>query len=56
MTKGNSSFGAGKQAGYDEGYADAKKDFKNETGKDFDEVFKRGKITAIIYAKDVEII
>ena len=40
----------------EEGYVLAKKEFTEQTGKDFDEVFKRGKITAIIYAKDVEIL
>ena len=37
---GNSSYGAGRQNGIDEGYDMAKQELKENTGIDFDTLFK----------------
>lgn len=48
---GNNSYGAGRNNGIEEGYDMAKKDFKEETGIDFDTVLKVGKMCYNIYKK-----
>lgn len=46
---GNSSFGAGQQVGNEKGWDEAKDYFKEQTGKDFDDVCKKGKIFLVVF-------
>ena len=46
---GNSSFGAGQQVGSEKGWDEAKDYFKEQTGKDFDDVCKKGKIFLVVF-------